>query len=83
MRKAAHPGNDISVYPFGPQCSAELGRVDVVEAALDVEEVGGDLEVEALEETDLMGESRGGVKHGESGEGAGLVGVEEAAGSGK
>ena len=28
-----------------------------------------------------MGESRGGVERGETGEGAGLVGVEEAAGS--
>ena len=80
--KAAHPGNDVPMNPFGPQCSSELGRVDVVEAALDVKKEGGDLKVQALEKADLVGESRGGVERGKAGEGAGLVGVEEVAGSG-
>ena len=34
--KAAYPGNDVPMYPFGPQCSSKLGRVNVIEAALDV-----------------------------------------------
>ena len=34
-----------------------------------------------LEKANLVGESPGGVERGETGEGAGLVGVEEAAGS--
>ena len=59
-----------------------MGRGYVIEAAFDVEEERGGLEVKALKERDLMGEGRGGVKRGEAGEGAGLVRVEEAAGSG-
>ena len=60
-----------------------MGRIDVIKAAFDIVEKGGDLKVKLLEETNFMGESRGGVKCGEAGEGAGLVGVEEASGSGK
>ena len=60
-----------------------MGRVDVVEAALNVQEEEGDLEVKALEKAHLVGESRGGVKRGEAREGASLVGVEETAGSGE
>ena len=30
------------MYTFGSQGSGELGRVDVIKAALDVEEEGGD-----------------------------------------
>ena len=59
-----------------------MGRVDVVEAALDIQEEGGDLKIQALEEPNLGGESRSGVERGEAGERAGLVGVEDAAGSG-
>ena len=59
-----------------------MGRVDVVEAALDVQEEGGDLQVQALEEANLVGEGCRGVEGGEAGEGAGLVGMEDAAGSG-
>ena len=59
-----------------------MGRVDVVKAALDVKEEGGDLKVQALEKANLMGESRSGVECGETGEGTGLVGVEETTGPG-
>ena len=38
--------------------------------------------MKALEEADLMGEGCGGIECGKAGEGAGLVGVEEAAGPG-
>ena len=60
-----------------------MGWVDIVKAALDIEKEGGDLKVKALEEADLMGESRGGIEYGKAGEGAGLVGVEEATGPGQ
>ena len=70
------------MYTLGPLRSSKLGRVDVVEAALDVKEEGGDLKVKALEKANLVGEGRCSVESGEAGEGAGLVGVEEAAGSG-
>ena len=80
--KAAYPGNDVPMYTFGPKRSSKLGGVDVVEAAFDIEKKGGDLEVKALEKADLVGEGRSGVERGEAGEGAGLVGVEEAAGPG-
>ena len=81
--EAAYPGNDVPIDPFGPHRSSKLRRVDVVKAALDVQEEGGDLEVQALEKANLVGESRGGVKSGEAGEGAGLVGVQEATRSGE
>ena len=60
-----------------------MRRVDVVEAALDVKEKGGDFKIQALEETDLMGEGSGGVEGREARERAGLVGVEKATGPGK
>ena len=81
--EAAHPGNDVPVHPFGPECRGELRGVDIVKAALDVEEEGGDLKVKALEEADLVGEGCGVIKCGETGKGASLVRVEEAAGSGE
>ena len=59
-----------------------MRRVDVVKATLDVEEEGGDLKVQALEEANFVGESCGGVERGEAEEGTGLVGKEEVAGSG-
>ena len=80
--EAAYPGNDVPMYTLGPKCSSKLGRVDVVEAALDVKEEGGDFKVKALEKANLVGEGGGGVERGEVWEGAGLVGVEEVAGSG-
>ena len=76
--KAADPGYDVPVYPFGPQRSGEWRRVDIVKAALDVEEEGGDFKVKSLEETDLMSEGCGGVERGEAEERAGLVGMEKA-----
>ena len=81
--EAADPGYDVPMYPFGPQCSGELCRVDIVKATLDVEEEGGDLEVKALEETDLVSEGCCGVERGEAGEGTGLVRVEKATGPGE
>ena len=60
-----------------------MGRVDVVKATFDVKEEGGDSEVKALKEADFMGEGRSRVERGETGEGAGLMGVEEVAGSGQ
>ena len=80
--EATYPSDNIPMYPFGSQCSGELGTVDIVKAALDIKEEGGDPEVKWLEEADLMGESSGGIECGKTGEGAGLVGVEEAAVSG-
>ena len=56
-----------------------MGRVNVVEAALDVKEEGENLEVQSMEGTDLVGKCCSGVKGGEAREGASLVGVEEAA----
>ena len=60
-----------------------MGRIDVVKAAFDVEKEGGDFKLEALEELDLMSEGCGGVESGEAMEGACLMRVEEAAGSGE
>ena len=58
-----------------------MGGVNVVEAAFDVEGERGDFMVQSLEEADFMGECCSGVKSREAGEGARLMGVEEAAGS--
>ena len=77
--EAANPSNDVPMYTLGPQGSGKLGRINVVKAAFDVEEEGGDLEVEELKEADLVGEGRSGVERGKAGEGAGLVGMEEGA----
>ena len=51
-----------------------------MEATLDVEEERGNFEVQSLEEADFVGKCCSGVKSGEAREGAGLMGVEEAAG---
>ena len=81
--EATDPGNDVPMYTLGPQDSGKLRWVEVVKAAFDIEEEGGDLEVESLEEADLMGEGSSGVERGETGEGAGLVAVEQGAGPGQ
>ena len=57
-----------------------MGGINIVEAALNVEEEGGNFDVQLLEEADFMGECCSGVKGGEAREGASLMGVEEAAG---
>ena len=57
-----------------------MGRINIVEAALDVEEERGNLEVQSLEEADFVGKCCRGVKSGEARAGATLKGVEEAAG---
>ena len=67
------------MYPFGPERSGELGRVDIVKAAFDVEEERGGLEVQALKETNFVGEGCGSIEGGEARKRTGLVGVEEAA----
>ena len=57
-----------------------MGRVNIVEPTLDVEEKGGDLEVQPLEKADFVGEGCGGVESGEAREGASLMRVEKVAG---
>jgi len=63
------------VGPFGPQCRRELAGIDIVEAALDVQEKRGDLGTKSLEEANLMGEGRRDVESGETWEGSCLVRV--------
>ena len=76
--ESANPRSKIFVDSFSPQRRCELARVDIVEAALDVQEKGGDLGTKSLEEADLMGEGRCGVESGETREGPCLVRVKQA-----
>ena len=71
------------MYTFGSQGSSKLRRVDIVKAAIDVKEEGGDLEVESLEEANFMREGRGGIERGKAGEEAGLMGMEQGTGPGQ
>ena len=80
--EAADPSYDVPMYAFVSQGRGKLRWIDIVKASLDVEEQGRDLEVEALEETNFVGEGCGGVEGGKAGEGAGLVGMEEGTGPG-
>ena len=70
------------MHTFGSQGSRELGRVDVVKAAFDVQEKGGDFKVESLEEANFMGEGCRGVEGAKARDRAGWVGMEEGTGSG-
>jgi len=77
-KEAANPRSKIFVGPFSPQRRRELAGVDIVKAALDVQEKRGDLGTKSLEEANLMGESRSGVESGETREGSRLVRVKQA-----
>jgi len=74
-KKTADPCCEIFVGPFSPKCRHELAGVDIVKAAFDVQEKRRDLGTKSLEEANLMGEGRCGVKRGESRKGSCLVWV--------
>ena len=50
------PVDHVRGYVFGEEEGSELGRVDVVEAGLYVEEEGGDFQEGSLKGSDFMGE---------------------------
>jgi len=77
-REAANPRSKIFVGSSSPQRRRELAGVDIVEAALDIQEKRGDLGTKSLEEANLMGEGRCGIESGETREGPCLVRVKQA-----
>jgi len=72
----ANPCSEVFVGPFGTRRRLELAGIDIVKAALDVQEKSRDLRTKSLEEANLMGEVRCGVESGETLEGPCLVRVE-------
>jgi len=64
----------------GQKPGSEGGGIDVVEASLDVQKEGGDLQSGSLEGFYFVSEGEAGVGGAESREGAALVRVEEASG---
>jgi len=64
----------------GQKSGSEGGGIDVVEASLDVQKEGGDLQSGSLEGFYLLSEGEAGVGGAESREEAALVRVEEASG---
>jgi len=73
-----HVGGDLGGEKSGPE-----GRgIDIVEAGFDVEEEGGDLQSGSLKSLYFVSESKAGVGGAKSWQGAALVGVEKAFGSG-
>ena len=71
-----NPVDHVRGYVFGEEEGSELGRVDVVEAGLYVEEEGGDFQEGSLKGSDFMGEGGRCVRGAEAREGAALVWVE-------
>ena len=65
-------------YVPGEEVGSELGRVNVVEAGLYVEEESRDFKEGSLKGSDFMGEGCNCVPGGEAREGAALVWVEKA-----
>ena len=55
-KEGGDPVDHVGGYVFGEQEGSELGRVDVVEAGLYVEEEGGYLQERSLKGIDLVGE---------------------------
>jgi len=66
------------VGSFRPYRRCELAGIDIIEAALDIQEKGRDLGTESLEEANLMGEGGCGVEGGEAREGSCLVRMKQA-----
>ena len=77
-KEAGDPVDHVGGYIFGEQEGPKLGRVDVVEASLYVEEEGGHLQEGPLEGVDLVSEGGYCIRGTEAREGATLVRVKQA-----
>ena len=71
-----NPVDHVGGYDSGEEEGSELGRVDIVEAGLYVEEVGRDFQEGSLKGSDFKGEGGHCIRGAEAREGATLVWVE-------
>ena len=71
-----NPVDHVGGYVFGEEEGSELGRVDIVEAGLYVEEESGDFQERSWKGSDFMSESDYCIRGAEAREGATSVWVE-------